>query len=151
FAILSLHLLNQFERMAGSGRNSGPRLYITDDIQTEMFRKVGKRAVIGNDFAPTKWLHFRVPFLLRRSQALRKILGALLKVSGVCRIQVSQLASDAFGKPASVVRSEPVVRIPERMHISFGARDRTLRDFHDLGELGSVKVARGAHLNPGIA
>ena len=74
--------------------------------------------MIRNQLSSMKRLHFRVPLLLRRGQALVEILEALLKVSGVARINLTQLRGDSLGDTSAVVRIEPVVRVPQRMHVA---------------------------------
>src|ERR1700676_2748207 len=107
--------------------------------------------MVSNYFAAMERLHVGLPLLIRLRQAAIKILKALLEIRHIFRIHLSQFSSNPLRTAASVVRIEPVVGIPEGMHISHGSGDRALRDLQDLGRVRSVQVAVRPNLDAGVA
>ena len=136
--------------MGWGRRNTGTRLHISNDIKVVVVGKIGKRPVISNDLAAVIRLHLGIPLLLGSRQPLIEVLETLLEKWTLRWIHLRQFIRDAARDTPHVVGIEPVMRIAEWVHIALGARNRSLRYFQNLGELRSIEVAVGAHLNPGI-
>ena len=107
--------------------------------------------MIGHDLASAIGGHLRVPSLLRLRQPLLKILITLLEVGSVCGIQLTQLGRDTFGNAAAVVGIKPVMRIAERVDVTFSTRDLALRNLQDRGKLRGVQIALSRGLNFSVA
>jgi len=73
---------------------------------------------------------------------------SLLKVCRILRIGFFELGGDAFRGPPSVVWIKPVVRVPERMHISI-ARVIDLEEFPGSRELVSIEIPIRPNLDAG--
>src|SRR5262249_30855451 len=84
-------------------------------------------------------------------EPLVEVLKTLLEVIVVSWIKFAQLLRKAAGQSPPIVGIEPVMWIPQWMHVAHGARDHTSRLFQDLGEFRCVQITRCAHLNTRIA
>src|SRR5579859_5230913 len=116
-----------------------------------MLGKVWPGAVIGHDFTSSVSCHLRVPPLLSFRKALVEVGEALLKVRSVARVQFAELSRNALGHAPAIVRVEPVMRIAQRMHIAFSARDFALRNLKNFRKLRGVEIPISSGLDASIA
>src|SRR4029077_18389782 len=129
---IAFHLSNQFYGMLRAGRNSGARFDVPDNIEAEVFREVGPRAVIGDDFAAGGGVHLRKPLLIGLLQALLKTGIALREISRVAGAHFAEFVGYALGEAQTVFRIEPVLRISERVDVAFGASALASGDFKNF-------------------
>src|SRR5260370_13817515 len=137
--------------MLRAWRNAGTRLDVANNVEAEMLGEIGPGTVIGNDFAAGIGLHLRLPLLVGLFEALLEGIVALRKIGGLVRAHLAELGLDALRDAQASVRVEPVVRVPQRMNVAFGAGDLAGGEFQDSGKSRGVKITWSADLNPRIA
>ena len=92
--------------------------WLIDNVKTKVLSEVWPRSVIGHDLAAAIRRHVSQPALISVGKALFEVLFALLEVSGIGWIKLSQLAGNTFCNTAAVVGVEPIMRVAEGMHVT---------------------------------
>src|SRR2546430_10273665 len=113
----------------------------------EVFGEIGPGAMVGDDFAAGIRLHFGEPFFIGLLEALLERIVTLGEIGGIARAHFGKFVLNALGDAQAVFGIEPIVRITERMDVTFGAGHLARGNLEDFGKAGSVKVARRANLN----
>src|SRR5882724_5828517 len=144
---ITFHLADQFYGVLRAGRNSGSRFDVADNIEAEVFREVGPRAVIGDDFAAGVGFHLRKPLLIGLLQTLLKTGIALREISRVAGAHFTEFVGYAFGDAQTVFRIEPVVRISEWVDVAFGASDLASGNFKNFRITRGIQITGSSNLD----
>src|SRR5262249_40087766 len=99
----------------------GGGLEIANDVENEIFRKIWPRAMVRDDLAAGIGLHLFEPFLIGLLKMLLERRVALRKVGGISWAHLAEFVPNTFGDAQAILRVEPIVRIAERVNITFGA------------------------------
>src|ERR1700738_5229786 len=117
----------------------------------EMFSEVGPGTGVGDNFTAGVRLHFRLPLFLGLLEAFFKRFVALGEIVGVGGTHFAELVLNALGNAQTVIGIEPVMRMAERMDITFGAGDLAGGQLQNSGKAGSVQIAGATNLDAGVA